>query len=112
MSDSRQINAQIMGQTYVLAMPTGGEARLLEAIDKVDTAMCQIRDAGKVRARDRIAVLTALNFAYEMADQPAAASPMAMPPADPSDSASAPDDTLDQLLKKLDAALGDDGQLL
>ena len=28
--------------------------------------MCRIRDAGKVKARDRIAVLAALNVAFEV----------------------------------------------
>jgi cell division protein ZapA len=47
------------GRTYLLGCPEGGDARLLEAVERVDTAMCKIRDAGKVRARDRIAVLAA-----------------------------------------------------
>ena len=33
----------------------------------VDAAMCKIRDAGKVKARDRIAVLAALNLAFDLA---------------------------------------------
>jgi cell division protein ZapA len=46
-------------------------ARLLDAVEKVDTAMCRIRDAGKVKARDRIAVLAALNLAFDVAERPA-----------------------------------------
>ena len=61
----KQLEVQIMGQSYLLACPEGGEQRLLEAVEKVDTAMCKIRDAGKVKARDRIAVLAALNIADE-----------------------------------------------
>ena len=53
----KQLEVQIMGQSYLLGCPAGGESRLLEAVERVDTAMCRIRDAGKVRARDRIAVL-------------------------------------------------------
>ncbi|MGN6893716.1 cell division protein ZapA, partial [Neisseria sp. P0015.S009] len=34
--------------------------------------MTRIRDAGKVRARERIAVLAALNLAFEIADREAA----------------------------------------
>jgi cell division protein ZapA len=56
-----------MGQSYLLGCPEGGEQRLLEAVERVDTAMCKIRDAGKVKARDRIAVLAALNLAFELA---------------------------------------------
>ena len=65
----KQLEVQIMGQSYLLGCPEGGEQRLLEAVEKVDTAMCKIRDAGKVKARDRIAVLAALNLAFDVADR-------------------------------------------
>jgi cell division protein ZapA len=65
----KQLEVQIMGQSYLLGCPEGGEARLLEAVERVDTAMCKIRDAGKVRARDRIAVLAALNLAFDLTDR-------------------------------------------
>ncbi len=61
----KQIEVQIMSQTYLLACPAGSEEALREAVAKVDAAMCRIRDAGKVKARDRIAVLAALNIAFE-----------------------------------------------
>jgi len=104
-----QLEVQIMGQSYRLACPEGGEARLQSAVQRVDAAMCKIRDAGKIRARDRIAVLAALNLAFEL-DEPT--SPLAGPPA-----ADAPVDapvqaTLADLLARLDHALGADGQLL
>ena len=73
----KQLEVQIMGQSYLLACPEGGDARLLEAVEKVDTAMCRIRDAGKVKARDRIAVLAALNLAFDVAERPA---PVDTPP--------------------------------
>ena len=66
---SKQLEVQILQQTYLLACPEGQEARLLEAVERVDTAMTRIRDAGKVRARERIAVLAALNLAFELGDQ-------------------------------------------
>ncbi|MFZ3121398.1 MAG: cell division protein ZapA, partial [Variovorax sp.] len=53
----KQIEVQIMGQSYLLGCPEGGEAQLREAVERVDIAMCKIRDANKVKARDRIAVL-------------------------------------------------------
>eukprot|EP01034_Spumella_vulgaris_P039025 gene39025-48195_t len=68
---TKQLEVQIMGQSYLLGCPEGGESRLLDAVEKVDTAMCKIRDAGKVKARDRIAVLAALNLAFEIADRDA-----------------------------------------
>ncbi len=125
----KQIDVQIMGQTYVLASPEGGESRLLDAVERVDTAMCKIRDAGKVRARDRIAVLAALNLAFDLADrqanaqQSATTSPPAAQPAMVSAAtatgtgakgAETPthDVVLAGLLQRLDATLGGDGQLI
>ncbi|GAB4210434.1 MAG: hypothetical protein Fur0019_18180 [Tibeticola sp.] len=103
---TKQIEVQIMGQSYLLACPAGGEARLLEAVKRVDTAMCRIRDAGKIRARDRIAVLAALNLAFDVADRPLApATPAAAP-------STAEDPRLASLIERLDQALGHDGQLL
>jgi cell division protein ZapA len=114
----KQLEVQIMGQSYLLGCPEGGEGRLLDAVERVDTAMCRIRDAGKVKARDRIAVLAALNLAF---DVPVAAAPtvahvqpdtqasaMATNGAD----AQARDPALSALLARLDSALGEDGQLL
>ena len=59
----KQIEVQILQQSYLLTCPEGHESRLLDAVERVDTAMTRIRDAGKVRARERIAVLAALNLA-------------------------------------------------
>ncbi len=44
--------------------PDGQEARLQEAVARVDYAMTRIRDAGKVRARERLSVLAALNLPF------------------------------------------------
>ena len=46
----KQIEVQIMGQSYLLGCPEDGEERLRIAVEKVDSAMCTIRDHGKVRA--------------------------------------------------------------
>ncbi|WP_296507338.1 cell division protein ZapA [Rhodoferax sp.] len=109
----KQLEVQIMGQSYLLGCPDGGDARLLEAVERVDTAMCKIRDAGKVRARDRIAVLAALNLAFDLSDK--AAVPAAVP-VQPEVHASPIEGDgallLTSLLERLDAALGDDGRLL
>ena len=102
----KQLEVQIMGQSYLLGCPEGGEARLLEAVERVDSAMCKIRDAGKVRARDRIAVLASLNLAFDLSDRPVAAEPTL------SSDASADTQTLQKLLNRLDSALNEDGQLL
>jgi cell division protein ZapA len=119
----KQLEVQIMGQSYLLGCPEGGDARLLEAVERVDTAMCKIREAGKVRARERIAVLAALNLAFELSERsttvaavtesvaPQANAPVqggARSPQDAGDS----DLLLLSLLERLDAALGEDGRLL
>jgi cell division protein ZapA len=113
----KQLEVQIMGQSYLLGCPEGGDARLLEAVERVDTAMCKIRDAGKVRARDRIAVLAALNLAFDLSDRvaPQTAESAQLAPAAtmhlPTESADSAL-LLTSLLERLDAALGDDGRLL
>ena len=102
----KQLEVQIMGQSYLLGCPEGGESRFQEAVQHVDQAMCRIRDAGKVKARDRIAVLAALNLAFDLTEQgqaPAAAMPTADGEEDP---------RLTALIARLDATLGEDGRLL
>ena len=106
----KQIEVQIMGQGYVLGCPEGGENRLASAVEKVDEAMCKIRDAGKIKARDRIAVLAALNLAFDQNDSTAPAAAPA--PAATSAGQEASPERLQNLLRRLDQALGQDGQLL
>ena len=77
----KQLEVQIMGQSYLLGCPEGGEDRLRDAVGKVDTAMCKIRDAGKLKARDRIAVLASLNLAFELSQKEARSLPPAQQPA-------------------------------
>jgi cell division protein ZapA len=108
----KQIEATILGQSYVLACPPGGEALLLEAVNIVDREMSAIRDAGKVKARERMAVLAALNLAYQRAEQgqaPAAAASAAASARTPVD---APAGDVESLIRRIDRALGDDGHLL
>ncbi len=109
----KQLEVQIMGQSYLLGCPEGGEDRLRDAVGKVDAAMCKIRDAGKLKARDRIAVLAALNLAFELSERSSAsASNAAASSAAAEGGAAIAPQQLSALLAKLDQALGDDGQLL
>jgi cell division protein ZapA len=96
----KQIEVTIMGQSYILGCPEGGETSLLEAVGNVDREMSAIRDAGKVKARERIAVLAALNLAFALAERPAA--PVAREG----------EVDVDALIKRIDQTLGADGQLL
>lgn len=102
----KQMEVTIMGQSYLLGCPDGGESALTRAVAQVDAEMCAIRDAGRVKARERIAVLAALNLAYQLAGtQPggdkagAAAGNEALP-------------DLAGLIRRLDESLNEDGQLL
>ena len=106
---NRQLDVQIMGQSYILGCPEGGEQRLLSAVNKVDLAMCKIRDAGKIKARDRIAVLAALNLAFE---SPEPVQSTADAQATASDISPESQQRLLQLLKRLDHVLEQDGQLI
>ena len=104
----KQVEVSILGQVYMLGCPEGGEALLASAVASVDREMTTIRDSGKVKARERIAVLAALNLAYQLAERGQGA-PAAPAPAAP---ASADEAGIDALLRRVDAALSDDGQLL
>ncbi|WP_119966856.1 cell division protein ZapA [Simplicispira lacusdiani] len=114
----KQLEVQIMQQSYLLGCPEGREARLLEAVERVDTAMMRIRDAGKVRARERIAVLAALNLAFELADREvadlaaAAQPPAPRPAAEPGSAPASDDERLLALVHRLDEALDHDGRLI
>ncbi len=105
----KQIEVTILGQVYMLGCPDGGEALLTTAVAAVDREMTVIRDAGKVKARERIAVLAALNLAYQLAERGLAA-----PPPPQGATTTSPDGGagMAALVRRIDAALGEDGQLL
>jgi cell division protein ZapA len=102
----KQLEVTILGQSYLLGCPEGGEVALLEAVGNVDREMSAIRDGGKVKARERIAVLAALNLAYALAGRPAAKTASAV------GAANGGDVDIDDLVTRIDQALADDGQLL
>ena len=107
----KQMEVTILGQSYILSCPEGGEASLLSAVALVDNEMSAIRDAGKVKARERMAVLAALNLAYQLADRPATA-PSART-AEPAAPRNAADDVqIDTMIARIDTAMGRDGLLL
>lgn len=61
-----QLDVTIMGQPYKLACREGEEGALQQAVDYLDAKMCAIRDAGKIKGNDRIAVMAALGIAAEL----------------------------------------------
>jgi cell division protein ZapA len=97
----------------MLGCPEGGEALLSAAVAAVDKEMTAIRDGGKVKARERIAVLAALNLGYQLAERQTAPAAPSVATVRPADTSPAPtDDEIQSLVHRIDTALGDDGQLL
>ena len=97
----KQVEVTILGQGYILGCPEGGEALLATAVASVDREMSAIRDGGKVKARERIAVLAALNLAYQLAERGPAA-----------DAGTAADVGVTALVQRIDAVLAGDDRLL
>jgi cell division protein ZapA len=110
----KQMEVTILGQSYLLTCPDGGEAALLAAVGRVDGEMSAIRDAGRVKARERMAVLAALNLAYQLEDRAAATvAPPATAPAEREGRTDHGDGVqIDTMIARIDAAMGGDPHLL
>jgi cell division protein ZapA len=120
----KQVEVTILGQSYLLACPEGGESLLQAAVASVDREMSGIRDAGKVKARERIAVLAALNLAYRLAEAPRASPAPAAAAAEGGEGGTRVDHAdasaarraaaaqVEMLIARLDTALNEDGRLL
>ena len=109
----KQVEVTILGQSYILGCPDGGETSLLEAVAAVDREMSTIRDGGKVKARERIAVLAALNLAFALAERPQRPAPADDAGAAPDGDESAPAGVdIAALVRRIDSALAADGRLL
>lgn len=100
----KQIEVTILGQGYRLVCADDGEAALHAAVQLVDREMSAIHDSGKVKAREKIAVLAALNLAVQRLE---AAPPPPAPAADPAQQA-----RLAALVQRIDQVLGEDGRLI
>lgn len=59
------LDVLIMGQSYRLVCKDGEQKALREAVAYLDAKMCALRDSGKVKGTDRIAVMAALSVAAE-----------------------------------------------
>ena len=108
----KQVEVTILGQSYILGCPDGGESSLLEAVTAVDREMSTIRDGGKVKARERIAVLAALNLAFALAERPQRPAPTDPDSAAPRDDAPVAGVDIAALVRRIDNALAADGRLL
>ena len=108
----KQVEVTILGQSYLLGCPDGGESSLMQAVADVDREMSGIRDGGKVKARERIAVLAALNLAFALAERPARRPSTSGAPTSARAAASARPVDIDDLIRRIDMTLNVDGQLL
>lgn len=64
--DSKGIDINILGREFRVACPEDEQETLLSAATYLDKKMREIRDQGKVIGVERIAVMAALNMAYEL----------------------------------------------
>jgi cell division protein ZapA len=106
----KRMEVTILGQSYLLSCPDGGEASLSLAAARVDREMSAIRDAGKLKARERIAVLAALNLAFELSDRPTASAVTKAPASSLVEGGAQAQ--IDGLIAHIDEVLTDDGRLL
>lgn len=121
MSTARASSVVIMGKKYQLSVPEGRTEDLLRAAETVDQAMCRIRDAGKTKAISQIAVLAALNIAYENLSPTDEAAAQENPHTTDAETAQDAADhagreqlqlRMNDLMQRLDDLLAEDGRLL
>ncbi len=93
------IDVTILGQPFRLACKEGEELALKQAVAYLDERMVAIRDAGKVKGMDRIAVMAALGIAADFLASRSSDGPLAgMPVAEVRDKVTAMHSLLDAAL--------------
>ena len=63
---SQTIEIKILERSYVVGCPEDKQSDLINSAKYLDRKMREIRDSGKVIGTERIAIMAALNIAYEM----------------------------------------------
>jgi cell division protein ZapA len=109
------VDIQIMGSDYRVSCPDGGEASLKAAAQVVDHAMTTIRNAGMVRSRERMAVLASINLAYDLTRLRAEVNSLRQQINQQVEDVRTDIErhaTCEDLITRLDQALGEDGHLL
>jgi len=64
--EAKALDVTIMGREFRVTCTDDERADLLRAVDYLDMKMRDIRDAGKLVGTERIAIMAALNIAYEL----------------------------------------------
>lgn len=72
--ESQQVNISLLGHDYQVACPPGQEGKLIEAAQLLDARMREIQETGKLIGSEKIAIMAALNFAYEVLFSPSSKS--------------------------------------
>ena len=119
---SSPFNVKILDREFTVGVEPGEQESLQASARFLDARMREIRGNNRMVAIDQLAVLAALNLAFDIADREAAdlAAERAQPAghthtigstSQPSD-ASTDDQQLQALVRRLDDALGEDGRLL
>ena len=66
MSEIKGVDVSIMGRDFTVSCTEEERPGLINAVNFLDKKMRDIRDSGKVIGVERIAIMTALNLAYEL----------------------------------------------
>ena len=66
MSEPRGVDISVMGREFRVACTDEEYDALMTAVNYLDRKMRDIRDSGKVIGVERIAIMAALNIAYEL----------------------------------------------
>lgn len=66
MSTPRNISVSLMGKDYMVACPAEAEPELLKAAAYLDQKMQEIKASGRIIGTEKVAVMAALNIAYEL----------------------------------------------
>ena len=72
--ESQQVDITLLGHDYQVACPSGQEGKLMEAAQLLDARMREIQLAGKLIGSEKIAIMSALNLAYDVLFSPASKS--------------------------------------
>lgn len=64
------VKAVILGKEFMLSCPADEESALQSAIDMLNNRINDIKLAGKVVGTDRIALMAALNLAFDLIQSP------------------------------------------
>ena len=96
------MECELLGQSYTLACHPGCEPMLRLAVQTVEDELTAIRDAGKIKTRERMAILAALNVAFRLAEQ------LVAPPPSPEELLEGQQTDramIDLMIQQIDAAL-------